>query len=404
MPEEGNVRGRATRARLLAAGWETLDDLRLEEVFRNVAAREIAARAGRSERALRHHFPDGESFAAALLAMPLPDGFFGEGADYGSVAALTEILSQLSPAETVDTVRAAARANWQEVTEEDGVRSVRRQLLLISRIGAHPELAERLRQEYYGRYLPLFGAAYEAALTAAGRKPLSPFTLEQFSAILAALSEGLLLQWMTDPERITPELVADASVAVALSLTAPVQSSRSVDDVEAEVLDGPPCVSREDRPLAGLCHDVFESGVDDVSWGVLARRCGMTAAELRRRFPTIRSVAAVSFAVHLTAIGDAAAANSGREPLRAVPDGLCELVRCARRDPVCALALVCERLEASAVGATWAFEIVPLDDLFGLDEVLAARRLVNVALALALTDGSSAPASIAEMAQGSISL
>lgn len=397
----GNARGRETRRRILSAGWLLLDELRLERLFELLPARELAERAGCSERSVRHHFVDGEQFARELLAMPVPTGFFGDGMDYGSVQALREILMSLSPEQTVEAVRAAARANWSEVTEADDVTSLRRQLFFLSRLGAHPELRDRMRDEYYGRYLPLFAQAYDGAITNAGRRLLEPLTLEQFAAALAALSEGLLLQWMTDPDRITIELVVEVSVAVALSLTvAPDDPRRSVVDLECDAVEPVDAPVAQRRELAVASHELFRDGVAHVAWSDVGAALGRRAAEVRAMFASMRQLAATSFGVHLPALAEAASANLGRDPQRCGPDLLCELVRVVRADRPCSEALAGERRSDPATTA----ELVPLDEL-----VLAAmagspatpsgaRRMVDTTLTLAITEPGAQPAEVADWA------
>ncbi len=405
METKGNARGRLTRAHLLTAGWEVLDHLRVDQIFDAVPARTVAEHAGESERALRHHYPTGDEFGAALLDLPLPTGFFGDGLDYGSVQALTDILSELDPAETVDAVRAAAEANWREVTQPDSARSVRRQLFLLSRLEAHPELADRLRDEYYGRYLPLFGAAYRAAIDRAGRSLLEPFTLDEFTATLAALSEGFLLQWMADPERITADLVSRVSVAVALSFTvAPDDPRHSLDDLEGTAVAAPERVTPGDERIAARCLELFRTGLDHVSWSGAATQCGLSVVDLRSRFPSMRALAAAAFSAHLPAIERSGSSNQDRDPRRALPDTLCELVRCVRHDPWCAQALLTERHCAANSGEPWVFEIVPVDAavLSGAQMLSpsAARRVVDTTLTLAATEPTASPASIAGWAAG----
>ena len=379
-------RGHDTRDRFIRAGWELIDEVGLLDALRAVTVSDIAARASRSERSFWNHFEDWDAFVEVLVSniprrgpMHSEDGYSAvDVVDETLVAATREVLPEL--------VRAAAEGNWNEVTRPAELTAFRRQLLLASRATDENSLREVLGRDYYGVFLPNLQRIYEQTAAAARVRPVAPLDFERFTRALAAVSEGLLLQHLADPEGISVEFVSDVTAAVALSLLRTEESGEDLEHLEADIAVQPGPLDGEGDlvQLARRCRPVIESRGRLRRWSEAAEAAGMRETPLRQRFQRLEVIGALCFVDHLPI------AAARRTPL----DWLCQLVRDARADPWCASCLLRERI-GEAPDSNTIRTLVALGD--GLAELTGERpasvheRVVNVALAGALSDSTSSP-------------
>jgi AcrR family transcriptional regulator len=394
----GNRRGRETRQQLLRATWSLIGELTFSDIVRLVPAKAIAERAGRTEGAFRHHFPDNGDFVRALVEVPRRDGLFGGSDDLDSYNAVRAVLEEFEAHEIVGVVRSAALADFETTRRPSDLAAARGELLLLTRVSNEPELTPVVAQGIFRNLIPPYRESYQAAMDRIGASLLEDFDIDQFTTILTALDWGLLLYWLADPELASRDFVVDALSVVAMSLA--VQSDqpvRRLADIEAATV---PFLA-DDRPLdrdgrlavAAAAHHLFERDVRAVAFSAIADVAEVDTITLRRSFGRPEVVAAWSFVVHLDEIRHAGNANAARDPERPVADALCELVRVVRRDPHVARALLDERLAPTGDEIRAALPLASV--LAGAGVGSDAEQLVDLALTLALSDTRSAPASLA---------
>jgi AcrR family transcriptional regulator len=409
-----------SRRRLISAGWDLVDDIGLSEALDTISVSDVAERAERSERTFWNHFDTWNSYVEALVSNIPRRGPMESGDDHGAVQVVDEALTGVSRRAMPDLVRAAAKSNWKEVTRSEELKAFRRQLLLTSRVDADHRLTEVLGRDYYGVYLPRLQRIYEDTCAQARVRPIEPFRFAELTRILAALSEGLLLQHIANPESFPDDFVADATVAVALGLLTSDERPRSVDDVEARsgVLAGPIESQHEMTRWAVSCRELVDGRETPPQWSEVAQATGVPQVELRsalQRMSVLGSLVFGQFAVgnkpddtnenslsiHKTTRGRGTTTEgSGRSELVAA-NWLCTLVRVARRNPWSAACLLQERLLPGS-------DIATIQDLVPLGSDLAATlgeqvqsvhdRMINAVLAAGLSDDSASPAEIAQCA------
>lgn len=382
-----------SRERFISAGWELIDEVGLLDALRSITVADVSERAGRSERTFWNHFADWSSYVEVLVSNIPRRGPMVDDGEYTAVDVVDEALVAATREALPELARAAAEGNWVEVTQPEELTAFRRQLLLTSRATEENSLREVLGRDYYGAFLPRLQRIYEQTAAAAKVRPLDPFDFEQFTRLLAALSEGLLLQHLADPSQVSTEFVVDATVAVGMTLLAPEELHRGLGHLAAEVAvsPGPVEAGPETLELAGRCRDLVTTHGRLAHWGEVAAACGSDETELRRRVQRLSVLGALCF-------GD----NLPLDVVRDTPhDWLCQLVRVARRDPWCAHCSLTERL-SEAPDAAAIRSLVPLGAEFasivGERPASVHERVVNVALAGALSDTASAPADTAHAA------
>lgn len=392
--------GGSTSERLIEAGWDLIDDVGIREALRTISVADIAQRAERSERTFWNHFETWDAYVEALISN-IPRRGPMEGADdYAPVSAVDEALVAASREALPELVRAAARANWEKVTGAEELTAFRRQLLLASREDPEGRLQEVLGRDYYGAYLPMLQRIYEDTAARSASEPISPFDFEDFTRIIAALSEGLLLQYMASPARITTGFVVDVTAAVVHSLLRPLEQHRTLGSIEAEAAAGPAPLGDDPELLheAARCIALCESAGRDLQWSQVADATGSDEMTVRRRFQRTDVVAALGFGSVVLA--------ATVEPVRRYPDGvdgqlllltdcLCALVRAARHHPWGASRLLVERLGTDTDAAS-VRKLVPvghgLANQLGEDPATHHERIVNATLATALSDRAASPA------------
>ena len=253
-----------------------------------------------------------------------------------------------------------------------------------------------LGHDYYGLYLPRLQAIYQATGAMARIVPLGGFTWSHFTRILAALAEGLQLQSIARQDEITAGFVTDALSSVALALLTTEESGESIAGREAAFAVQPAPLEPDPRlvELAVRCRPLVAG---DFGWPDVAEATDLDEREARASFQRLSVVCALAFGSHGEMLEEQAAGpDHPRE--RRVVDLLCALVRAARNDPRCAHALLSERLDPDG-DAQVVERLVPLGRAIaaaaGEDCRRVHDRMVNTALAAALTDRSAAPADIA---------
>jgi AcrR family transcriptional regulator len=404
--EGGNRRGRRTRDRLLAAGWELLDELPLQRLFELIPARDVAERAGHTEGALHHHFPTADAFVDGLINLPIPSGFFGAEPYENARQAVVEALSEFTPDEVANSIREAARNHWSELNTTESQKSFRREQILRSRIETDPELRMLLQKDLYERLVPEFGRTYEAVIRGMDREVFSDFSIDDFTNVLIAISEGFLSRAAVEPDAVSSELVERAYLAVAYGFTVgPSESARCVADREAEASRRPRLaeVGHDDVEIAVRCEAFFTERAPESepswSWSDLSNVTGMPILDMARRFPSQAAVAALAFAAQLGRVESAAAQHRDVDADRSLADGLCELARAARANLSSSQALLRERTSYDAAAAR---RLVPLGDIvaksFDESDTPRAERLVDTTLTLALAHSGAAPAQVASWA------
>ncbi|MGI9578475.1 MAG: hypothetical protein ACR2OH_09770, partial [Microthrixaceae bacterium] len=248
-------------------------------------------------------------------------------------------------------------------------------------------------------FIPMLQAIYESTGRDAAVGPPDPLTWEQFTRTLAALSEGLVMQSVADPETITAEFVTEATAAVALALLSPMESDEGVEEREAAFADGAGGIDRDFGlvEIAQKCRPLISSEGSLRSWTSVADAVGLPVLELRNRAQRLSVLEALAFSEPQPFAG----IDHGADMRRQVFEGICALVRAARTDSKCAQSLLAERLcsgrDGQAVRA-----LLPLGEALAdlLDEPLRSHhdRVVNVALCAAVSDAASSPADAAELA------
>jgi hypothetical protein len=381
---------------------------------------DVAERAERSERTFWNHFDTWNSYVEALVSNIPKRGPMESGDNHGAVQIVDEALTGISRQAMPSLVRLATKGNWETVTRSEELKAFRRQLLLTSRVDADNRLTDVLGRDYYGVYLPSLQQIYEDTCAHAHVRPIEPFGFAELTRILAALSEGLLLQHIANPKAFADDFVADATVAIALSLLTADDTSHSVDDIEARsgVLAGPIEPRPEMTRWASSCRELVDGRETAPRWSEVARVTGVAQGELRsalQRMTVLGSLVFGQFASgdnpnetnetslpinRNTAGRGTTTQDSGRSELVAA-NWLCALVRVARRQPWSAGCLLHERLlPGSDVAAIR--DLVPLGpelaDTLGEEAHSVHNRMINVVLAASLSDNSASPAEIAQCA------
>lgn len=405
-----------TRRRLISAGWDLVDDVALRDALDSIAVADVARRAGRSERTFWNHFRTWDDFINALVSnIPMRGG--AEGVDtYPAIRAVDAALLPSSRKALAGLARSAAEDIWTEISGPEELRAFRRQLLLASRADGDNHLREVLGRDYYGQYIPRLRRIYENTGTQTHTEPIDPFSFDDFARILSALTEGLLIQYIADPDRMTVRFATDATIAVGLSLLTPKERPGSIDEVVASISTVGAPLEEDPRMTtwAAACVDLAQRRDEAIEWRDAARATGVTRSELMSCLLRLEVLGSLMFGVLMerseTASGDSRVTNStsgeaGRntrggadESLLAVTDWLCRLARTARSHSWCARSLLQERLRPDG-DAALIRSMVPLGGALSglLDEPSRSvhDRMVNSTLAAALSDDSASPAELA---------
>ncbi|MFZ4518234.1 MAG: TetR/AcrR family transcriptional regulator, partial [Microthrixaceae bacterium] len=382
-------RGRDPRERIIEAAWAAVDEAGPEQLLGGVSLRDVAKRLGVSPSTVTYHFS-----GPAELGRAMADALFSTEWQLPHDRAAAALLADLPFGEAV---RAAAQANWDELTEEWSVVYERRLMRLFAATGDHEggrEATARLRDIYFALVEEANVVLFDEVLERHGRRWIEPFTSGEVARVASAVLEQLLQQWIVDPDSVRPDLGVDAVVAMISGLTVDGDHHRGVEEVQASLdagsgsdpgdgdgageLAGVPAA----RAAAAAAAALFIHGVAGVTLTDVAHACGRPVAELTARFGTPDRVAAVAFARHLDDVEEAGTRRRAEDPVLGLLDLLCELVRRARVDPGCARALLCERI----VGCSGEDlrTLVPLDRIVEHSVRAALPEVAEPALASAL--------------------
>lgn len=405
-------KGEETRRRILAAAWDLSDARGAEALLGGVTLRELAAASGLSASAITYHFPTmadlGVAMAQHLLSnvSPLP------------VGVVDELLDQTADQGLLGPARAAASINWAVLTSPEEVLFDRRLLRCYAIAAEEPEVREAVAT-LMRSWVTDMALVYRRTAERLRLRPVEPFDLDELALALAALAEGLLHHWMSDHERVRPDLLADIVVALVSVLIVPLDQDIELAEVSATMPKAVTDVSAPDgTELAQLATSAGSSGLFDRGLGGVtltesARALGVATEQLVVGFGSVRRLAACSFARHVEPVRAAIERRPAAGDHISLTDGVYELVRCARADRHAALALLHERqLAHQGVDGDSGPDVlaaVPLDDLFatpvatgtGAAEASArelATLLIDTVLAQAATRHNATLADLTETA------
>ncbi len=413
-------KGEAARDRILAAAWDEIDDLGVEQLLAGVSIRDVAARAGVAPSSVTYHFGTTAELADAMADWLLERSTMAPLTDLEGVEDV--ILDHAG--NLADAIRLASDLNWARLTSDEEQRFARRIMRLFAATGSTVDgdrMSDRLNTKYWGSFLPKVAALYDRVLGRLGLHWVEPFEAET----LARMGPSWLIQqWMVD-RSVRPTLYGDIVVGLVSAITAPVERSRELAELEVrlpnlvdplglvEPSDRELADVEEQRELAPAAAELFVERFDDVTMTEVARTMGRPVRDVANRFGTVRRVAAVSFFRHVEAVEEAATRRAHVDPLLGVVDLMCELARRAQADRQCARALLAERLGAELVAPKVSaiddvrFQVPigpilyaaaePVTDLSpdGLYELTAL--MIDTLLGFAMTRPDVAPAHIADV-------
>jgi AcrR family transcriptional regulator len=196
-----------TRAALLEAGAALLREEPVGSVLSQLTARSVATRAGRTTGAFFHQWRSQEAYQRDLLAYVL---------DPERIASVAEaqdaILGGLRTAtDPVQVLEDTARDNFQSMQADPYIPLWH---ALWAKHGSDPYVHDLLRQ-HIRSVTASVEALLDALLTASGRRPRPPFTLDALAVAITAVAQGLELRVAIEPERVPMSPLKGASERVA---------------------------------------------------------------------------------------------------------------------------------------------------------------------------------------------
>ena len=340
------TKGEETRHRIVQAAWGLSSARGIEQLLCGVSLREVAGEAGLTPSAVSYHFPTMRDLALGMV------GAFVDSLSPLATDSVEAVFEQVESRSLAEMVREAAAANWAVLTSDEEVEFERRLTRCYSATGTDgdgPEV-ERTLARFNGYWLEQLTATYERAAAAAGMRPVEPFTFDEIARAIAGMSEGLLHQWMCDPDGVRDDLVADMAVVLASVVLTPIGRSVGIEELSTRLPIGPGAGERVDDRVhaATKVAALFALGYEQVTLTEVADALRWSPEEVVARLGSVRRVAAVSFSRHVPAIEAAACRRRDVGAAVALSDGLFELARCVAGDRWCALALHVERLESRA--------------------------------------------------------
>lgn len=339
-------KGQATRRRILDAAWELSDARGAEAILAGVTLRELAAATDMAPSAISYHFPTMRDLSIAMVR------HLADSISMLPLEAVEALLAQSADGGLAATVRLAAQTNWDALQAPHEVDFERRLTRCYSATGDNPDRDE-IRQvigSMTSSWIGDIALVYRRTAEEFGLQPVEPFTFEELARGASALSEGLLYHWMCSPSEVRDDLAADLLVALVSALMVPAPHSVALAEIAAD-LPHPASADAgdadDDLRLAMTVAPLFQSGVDGVTLTAASRAMGIAPQEAARRFGSTPRLAAMSFARHLPAVGDAVVRRRAAGAEVCLTDGVFELGRCALADRHCALALLQERQRAA---------------------------------------------------------
>jgi AcrR family transcriptional regulator len=402
-------KGAATRRKIVETAWALSDARGAEAMLAGVTLREIAAAADMTPSAVTYHFPTLQSLGLAMV-----EHLTDPETTTIPVEMVGELLDRWAEHGMVAAARMAAQVNWELLTSEPEVLFEQRFTRCYAVAATSPEVRQMMRQ-MVAAWIAELTEIYERTADRLQLSIVEPLELSEMAQAVAAMAEGLLHNWMCDPDSVRPELLADMVEALSSSLLVP--STRSV--ALAEVSSGLPMTTSTAAPddgdaaAAAAVASLFAEGVAEVTLTEVARAMGCGPEEVAERFGSVDGVAALSFVRH---VGRVAEAVDRRQEVTAavrLTDGVYELTRCVQGDPHCAIALLQERQRSAilpatsspgrAVGASMSFATALLPPLRALvdrpDADLAelAELIVDTSLGHGATHPRTPPGAITDV-------
>jgi AcrR family transcriptional regulator len=209
---------RTSRAGMLTAGAEILDEADVRTLLRPLTARAVSRRAGRSTGAFYNVWETQEAFVVDLIRTIVAPGLLGEYDVANDAIAVTGGFDR-----PTDGLRAVA---LRSLTTELGTPGTRAFLTLVARSN-DPIVAAVMPAVYAGEE-GAFAQFYETYFGAAGLRTRPPMTWAEFASILAALQEGCVIRHLAAPDTFNVELFADAVIAIVVSLLVPVDGDETM--------------------------------------------------------------------------------------------------------------------------------------------------------------------------------
>jgi AcrR family transcriptional regulator len=339
-------KGTATRRRILDAAWELSDERGAEIVLGGVTLREVATRVGMTPSAVAYHFPTMGALGLAMIEHLV------DTASVLPIDAVDDLLSQAGDQGLVAVVRLAAQTNWQMLCEPNEVDFERRlaRCYAATGNGEHADAVKELIGSMTASWVETLAQTYRRTAETMGVRTVEPFGYDELARGAMALSEGLLFQWMWEPDAIRHDLAADLLVAMVSAALVPAPNAVALAE-RAAVLPGPltstDLESEFGLELAVATAPLFSNGVRPVSFTEVGRALDVGPEVLSARFGTIEILAALSFHRHLESVQVATQRRQRAGPAVSLTDGVYELSRAATADPHCALALLHERQRAA---------------------------------------------------------
>ena len=233
-----NRQGRATRRALIDAGWTRADGLRLIDLFAALRPGRVAARAGRSAGAFRHHFPSIDVLVEAMMEemISAAEGVGSDTLTASEVPGGPDLVSHV-------------RSDATGVSEpEHPLGPAERRIGLVLSRTEHDEMAlDVARREMEGRLDGLAVASLEM-MGRFGREPIPPLSLDQILAASVGTTFGMLVRRAATPSSVPDSLMADAWMAETLAFTRDATSTHSTSDSLVELRPGRDVAG--DRPSA----------------------------------------------------------------------------------------------------------------------------------------------------------
>jgi AcrR family transcriptional regulator len=404
-------KGAATRRKIVEAAWALSDARGAEAILAGVTLREIATAADMTPSAVTYHFPTMQSLGLAMVE------HLADSVSMTPIEIVDQLLDRVLDEGVAAVVRAGAQANWNILTEPAEVDVERRLTRCYSAIGDNPdsEAIKRLIASTTAVWIAEAQHVYERTAARMGLRLVEPFTFEDLARAAAAVSEGLLYQWMCDPRAVRPELAADVLVALVSATLARAPSSVTLEERAAD-LPRPPAAELTDdgdAAAAAAVASLFAEGVAEVTLTEVARAMGCGPEEVAERFGSVDGVAALSFVRHVGRVAEAVDRRHEVTAAVRLTDGVYELTRCVQGDPHCAIALLQERHRSAiqpttgssgrAVGASVSFATALLPPLRALvdrpdaDVVELAELIVDTSLGHGATHPRTPPGAITDV-------
>lgn len=204
--EHSNPRAPA-RQRLVEAGLEVLETDGLATLMRGLTAKQISSEAHLSERTFYSEFPSKQDFVRSLLDEIANPVRIAEAPNFA-----LELESSLSDArhDTLVRIRSLCDSHFERMAHNPALPI---QFAIIGLGYQDEDVMEEMRG-LYAELTHELAEAYRAVLNHWGVAIRSPLTLDGVAVVLAALTEGLVLRSLVDPDSTPPSILSDAVLAL----------------------------------------------------------------------------------------------------------------------------------------------------------------------------------------------